>query len=44
MIDGTRADEDAVLVREVFDLPDALNDMSPVAFRAISPPTSSWAG
>jgi BioD-like phosphotransacetylase family protein len=30
VIDGTRADEDAVLVREVFDLPDALNDMSPV--------------
>ena len=30
MIDGTRADEDAVLMKEVFDLPDALNDMSPV--------------
>ena len=30
MIDGTRADEDAVLMQEVFDLPDALNDMSPV--------------
>ena len=30
VVDGTRADEDAVLVREVFDLPDALNDMSPV--------------
>jgi BioD-like phosphotransacetylase family protein len=30
VIDGTRADEDAVLVRQVFDLPDALNDMSPV--------------
>ena len=30
MIDGTRADEDAVLMKAVFDLPDALNDMSPV--------------
>ena len=30
VIDGTRADEDAVLMKEVFDLPDALNDMSPV--------------
>ena len=30
VVDGTRADEDAVLIREVFDLPDALNDMSPV--------------
>jgi BioD-like phosphotransacetylase family protein len=30
VIDGTRADEDAVLVRQVFNLPDALNDMSPV--------------
>jgi len=30
VIDGTRADEDAVLMSEVFDLPDALNDMSPV--------------
>jgi BioD-like phosphotransacetylase family protein len=30
LIEGTRADEDAVLMREVFDLPDALNDMSPV--------------
>lgn len=30
MVDGTRADEDAVLMSEVFDLPDALNDMSPV--------------
>jgi BioD-like phosphotransacetylase family protein len=30
VVDGARADEDAVLVREVFDLPDALNDMSPV--------------
>lgn len=30
VVDGTRADEDAVLIREVFALPDALNDMSPV--------------
>jgi BioD-like phosphotransacetylase family protein len=30
VIDGTRADEDAVLMKEVFNLPDALNDMSPV--------------
>lgn len=30
VIDGTRADEDAVLMKEVFDMPDALNDMSPV--------------
>jgi BioD-like phosphotransacetylase family protein len=30
VVNGTRADEDAVLVRQVFDLPDALNDMSPV--------------
>ena len=30
VIDGTRADEDAVLMKAVFDLPDALNDMSPV--------------
>jgi len=30
VIDGTRADEDAVLMSDVFDLPDALNDMSPV--------------
>ena len=30
VIDGTRADEDAVLMSEVFGLPDALNDMSPV--------------
>jgi BioD-like phosphotransacetylase family protein len=30
VIDGTRADEDAVLMSEVFDLPDALDDMSPV--------------
>ena len=30
VIDGTRADEDAVLMSEVFELPDALNDMSPV--------------
>lgn len=30
MIDGTRADEDAVLMSDVFGLPDALNDMSPV--------------
>ena len=30
VVDGTRADEDAVLMSEVFDLPDTLNDMSPV--------------
>jgi BioD-like phosphotransacetylase family protein len=30
VVDGTRADEDAVLMSEVFDLPDALDDMSPV--------------
>ena len=30
IIDGTRADEDAVLIRDVFELPDALDDMSPV--------------
>jgi BioD-like phosphotransacetylase family protein len=30
VVDGTRADEDAVLVREVFGFGDALNDMSPV--------------
>jgi len=30
VIDGTRADEDAVLMSEVFGLPDALDDMSPV--------------
>jgi BioD-like phosphotransacetylase family protein len=30
VVDGTRADEDAVLLSEVFGLPDALNDMSPV--------------
>jgi BioD-like phosphotransacetylase family protein len=30
VIDGTRADEDAVLMQAVFDRPDALNDMSPV--------------
>ena len=30
VIDGTRADEDAVLVRDVFGLTDALDDMSPV--------------
>jgi BioD-like phosphotransacetylase family protein len=30
VIDGTRADEDAVLMSEVFGLPDPLNDMSPV--------------
>lgn len=30
VVDGTRADEDAVLMKEVFGLPDALNDMSPV--------------
>jgi BioD-like phosphotransacetylase family protein len=30
VVDGTRADEDAVLMSEVFALPDTLNDMSPV--------------
>ncbi len=30
VVDGTRADEDAVLMSELFALPDALNDMSPV--------------
>ena len=30
VVAGTRADEDAVLMSEVFGLPDALNDMSPV--------------
>jgi BioD-like phosphotransacetylase family protein len=30
VVEGTRADEDAVLMSEVFHLPDALNDMSPV--------------
>lgn len=30
VVDGTRADEDAILMKEVFDLPDPLNDMSPV--------------
>lgn len=30
VVDGARADEDAVLMKEVFDLPDSLNDMSPV--------------
>ena len=30
VVDGTRADEDAVLVAELFDLPDPLDDMSPV--------------
>ena len=30
VVDGTRADEDAVLMSEVFGLEDALNDMSPV--------------
>jgi len=30
VIDGTRADEDAVLMADVFGLTDALNDMSPV--------------
>ncbi len=30
VVDGTRADEDAVLMSEVFGLRDALNDMSPV--------------
>jgi BioD-like phosphotransacetylase family protein len=30
LVDGARADEDAVLMRSVFDLPDSLEDMSPV--------------
>ena len=30
VVDGTRADEDAVLMSELFGFPDALNDMSPV--------------
>jgi len=30
VVGGTRADEDAVLMKAVFDLPDALDDMSPV--------------
>ena len=30
VVEGTRADEDAVLMSEVLALPDALNDMSPV--------------
>jgi BioD-like phosphotransacetylase family protein len=30
VVDGARADEDAVLMSELFALPDALNDMSPV--------------
>ena len=30
LVDGTRADEDAVLMKAVFGLADALNDMSPV--------------
>jgi BioD-like phosphotransacetylase family protein len=30
VVDGTRADEDAILMKDVFELPDALNDMSPV--------------
>ena len=30
VVDGTRADEDAVLMSDVFALPDPLNDMSPV--------------
>ena len=30
VVDGTRADEDALLMKAVFDLPDALDDMSPV--------------
>jgi hypothetical protein len=30
VVDGTRADEDAVFMSEVFGLPDALDDMSPV--------------
>jgi uncharacterized protein len=34
VVDGTRADEDALLMKAVFDLPDALNDMSPVTLPA----------
>lgn len=30
VVEGTRADEDAVLMKAVFDLPDALDEMSPV--------------
>ena len=30
VVDGTRADEDAVLMQQLFGLPDALDDMSPV--------------
>jgi len=30
LVDGGRADEDAVLMKSVFDLPDPLDDMSPV--------------
>lgn len=30
VVEGTRADEDAVLMKAAFDLPDALDDMSPV--------------
>jgi BioD-like phosphotransacetylase family protein len=30
LVDGGRADEDAVLMKAVFDLPDPLDDMSPV--------------
>ena len=30
VVEGTRADEDAVLMKAVFNLPDALDDMSPV--------------
>jgi dethiobiotin synthetase len=30
VVDGTRADEDAVFMQSVFALPDALDDMSPV--------------
>jgi hypothetical protein len=30
LVDGARADEDAVLMKAVFDLPDPLDDMSPV--------------
>jgi BioD-like phosphotransacetylase family protein len=30
LVEGVRADEDAVLMKEVFDLPDPLGDMSPV--------------
>ena len=30
LVDGGRADEDAVLMKSVFDLPDHLDDMSPV--------------